>query len=198
MNFDTLQEQPKILLFNDVFTHQECDEVLHSGIEFEKSKGYSFTEGASILTNYRTSYSYHDINNKFKFITYRCFDLVKDYYWYMPFDTSNFEKIQFQRYDVGQEYLPHYDYFNHPGVTYIDNDRVATMITYLNDDFEGGSTYFVKLGIDVKPIKGSVLYFEYKYINELNSQTEHAGTPVTKGQKMIATSWVRRLSYSRG
>ncbi len=189
-------EEPKVILYHDVFSPEECDNIIASNIPFERSKGYSFQEEASTLTDYRTSFTYFDLKDKFKYITYRCLELAKPHFWFMDFDESNFEKVQFQRYDVGQEYKPHHDYFNHPGQKPTTNDRVASMITYLNDDFEGGNTYFIKLALDVKPVKGSVLFFDYKYIHELNYQTEHAGLPVTKGQKIIATSWIRRLPFT--
>lgn len=196
-NATILCEEPKVIVYHDVFSKEECDEITSSNIPFERSKGYSYEKEDSTLTDYRTSFTYHDMKNDFRFITYRCLELAKSHFWFMSFDESHFEKIQFQRYDVGQEYQPHYDYFNHPGYKQISNDRIATMITYLNDDFEGGSTYFIKLALEVKPVKGSVLFFDYKYIHELNYQTEHAGLPVTKGQKTIATSWIRRLPYKR-
>lgn len=196
-NAVVLCEEPKVIIYHGVLTQEECDEVTSSDIPFEQSKGFSYEKEEPTLTSHRTSFTYYDMNNDFRFITYKCFNLAKEHFWFMDFDESHHEKLQFQRYDVGQEYMHHYDYFNHPGTKHITNDRIATMITYLNDDFEGGNTYFVKLGLSVQPVKGSTLYFEYKYINELNRQTEHAGMPVTKGQKMIATSWIRRLPYTK-
>jgi prolyl 4-hydroxylase len=67
---------------------------------------------------------------------------------------------------------------------------------YLNDVEEGGETTFPLLDITIFPNKGMAVYFEYFYSNhELNDFTLHAGTPVIKGEKWVATMWMRRQSY---
>ncbi|MNV88561.1 hypothetical protein D3C71_1827790 [compost metagenome] len=58
---------------------------------------------------------------------------------------------------------------------------------------EGGETAFPMLNLTVSPNKGMAVYFEYFYDNhELNESTLHAGTPVIKGEKWVATMWMRR------
>ncbi|TXR88770.1 2OG-Fe(II) oxygenase, partial [Bacillus sp. SH7-1] len=48
----------------------------------------------------------------------------------------------------------------------------------------------------VNPRKGMAVYFEYFYQDQsLNELTLHGGAPVTKGEKWIATQWVRRGTY---
>ena len=67
---------------------------------------------------------------------------------------------------------------------------------YLNDVEEGGETFFPKLNLSVHPRKGMAVYFEYFYQDQsLNELTLHGGAPVTKGEKWIATQWVRRGTY---
>ena len=79
----------------------------------------------------------------------------------------------------------HHDFFRDED----KNPRIATAITYLNEDFEGGETSFPLLNITIKPEKGSVLYFEYN--NEYKDMTLHSGDKVKSGTKYIATSWIR-------
>jgi prolyl 4-hydroxylase len=63
---------------------------------------------------------------------------------------------------------------------------------YLNDDFEGGATYFPDLDLRVTPKAGSALYFQYNYTGVLkNLRTKHIGETVTAGTKYIATIWIR-------
>ena len=70
------------------------------------------------------------------------------------------------------------------------NNRISTLVMYLNDVEEGGETFFPKLNLSVHPRKGMAVYFEYFYQDQsLNELTLHGGAPVTKGEKWIATQW---------
>jgi len=113
------------------------------------------------------------------------------------------EPLQITQYDTGGEYKVHTDYFyeysfHHyrkliPNAKHLatKKDRIATIILYLNDDFEGGTTDFPKLKISVKPVTGNILYFTYPEKNDAAQKTLHAGTVVTKGTKKILTLWIK-------
>ena len=97
------------------------------------------------------------------------------------------EALQILRYGPGQQYRAHYD-FNPT----LGNQRVLTALAYLNHDYKGGETTFVKTGLKVRGRKGDVLLFR----NTLDGQTvdplsEHAGLPVTRGVKYLASRWIR-------
>lgn len=102
------------------------------------------------------------------------------------------EGLHILNYKPGEEYKEHLDYFA-PTSKAASNNRIATLVLYLNDVEEGGETVFPKLNFTVNPKKGMAVYFEYFY-NEplLNELTLHSGAPVTKGEKWIATQWMRR------
>lgn len=187
MNAELLCEMPKIIYYRNVLTHDECDFVIANinNDEFEKSMGFDLESKAPKPTNWRTSSQYHDFTNKFHYINDHVAKLTN-------YPLLNIEQIQILRYEPGEYYKPHCDFFNFPPTWHTtDNDRVATAITYLNDDFEGGQTNFPNLNIEVKPEKGSMLFFEYKYDIEMNRQTVHGGMSVVSGAKYIATSWIR-------
>lgn len=95
------------------------------------------------------------------------------------------------KYDEGGKYDLHYDSSN-PNITE-DNPRAYSFIFYLNEDFEGGETFFPNLNNQtIKPEKGKMVYW-----NNFNEEQEfdytkfHSGLPVTKGNKWILTLWVR-------
>jgi prolyl 4-hydroxylase len=97
------------------------------------------------------------------------------------------EALQILRYKPGQQYRAHYD-FNPT----LDNQRILTALTYLNHDYRGGETAFIKTGLKVRGRKGDVVLFR----NTLDSTTldpmsEHAGMPVTSGVKYLASRWIR-------
>lgn len=117
------------------------------------------------------------------------YDFISNRFWWIKnHNIECSEQIQCQRYKPGQEYKSHFDYFNQFGMPETTpNDRIVTMILYLNDDFTGGKTTFDNLGIEFTPIKGTCLYFEYRYMPEMNVFTLHAGQPVETGEKRILT-----------
>lgn len=64
--------------------------------------------------------------------------------------------------------------------------RDISVVGYLNDDFEGGETYFDRQNVRVKPLAGAVLVFPAYFSHP------HQSLPVTKGQKYAFTTWLFR------
>jgi hypothetical protein len=86
------------------------------------------------------------------------------------------------------------DYFNwHSDLTDgFTTQRTATMIMYLNDDFEGGATCFQHLGLKIQPKRGSVLVYYYTPASPL----VHRGAAVISGTKFILTAFVRNGEFT--
>ena len=107
------------------------------------------------------------------------------------------EGLQILHYLPGQEYEPHYDWFDpeQPGygaITAIGGQRIASVVMYLNTPEQGGGTAFPEIGLTVIARRGSAVYFAY----EGGDRTSlHAGLPVTRGEKWIATKWLRERPY---
>jgi prolyl 4-hydroxylase len=114
------------------------------------------------------------------------------------------EPTQILHYHQGGEYLPHQDFFDpaDPGSAQhlqVGGQRVATLVTYLNDVPEGGETEFPELELSVRPSAGTSVYFEYcNRQSRLDRRCLHAGVPVLKGDKWIATKWFRQTAYVAG
>ena len=107
------------------------------------------------------------------------------------------EGLQILHYQPGQEYEPHFDWFNpdQPGysaVTSRGGQRIASVVMYLNTPEEGGGTAFPRIGLTVTAMRGSAVYFAYDTGDEASL---HAGLPVLKGEKWIATKWLRERPY---
>lgn len=97
------------------------------------------------------------------------------------------EALQILRYKPGQQYRAHYD-FNPT----LDNQRVLTALAYLNHDYRGGETLFLKTGLKVRGRKGDVVLFRNTVDGKaLDPLSEHAGSPVISGVKFLATRWIR-------
>lgn len=107
------------------------------------------------------------------------------------------EALTVMRYTPGQEYKPHLDAL--PGLR---QQRACTAIAYLNGDYEGGATVFPELSISIRADIGDVLIFTNIDANgHADPRMRHAGEPVTRGEKWIATRWIRvgpHDPYDRG
>lgn len=56
--------------------------------------------------------------------------------------SENGEAIQILRYQIGQKYEPHFDYFHDKANQVLGGNRVATVLMYLSDVKKGGETVF--------------------------------------------------------
>lgn len=110
---------------------------------------------------------------------------------------SHGEGLQILHYLPGQEYEPHFDWFDptQPGfnaVTARGGQRMASVVMYLNTPEEGGGTGFPAIGLTVTAMRGSAVYFAY---DTGDQSSLHAGLPVIRGEKWIATKWLRERPY---
>lgn len=113
-------------------------------------------------------------------------------------EREQLEPIQIVKYEKGNMYKPHYDYFAKHSDN-INNQRLYTFIIYLNDldEKDGGATYFPKYGIRIFPKQGRCICFrnanDKGYINDMSL---HTGEEIiTDTVKYILTVWVRQYSY---
>ena len=109
------------------------------------------------------------------------------------------EDLQILHYRPGDEYRPHYDYFDpaEPGTPRIlqrGGQRVATLIMYLHSPQEGGATVFPMAGIRVAPQRGSAVFFSYP-VPMPSSLSLHGSEPVIAGEKWVATKWMREREF---
>ena len=112
---------------------------------------------------------------------------------------ENGEGLQILRYPPGAQYRPHYDYFDpgEPGTPAIlqrGGQRVATLIIYLFEPEGGGATVFPDIALSVAPTRGNAVFFSYGQPHPA-SLSLHGGDPVTKGEKWIATKWLREREF---
>ena len=107
------------------------------------------------------------------------------------------EEIQVQRYEVGQEFKAHHDFFT-PNTKDWDKycsvlgNRTWTFMVYLNETAKGGGTEFTELGKTFLPKRGMALVWNNLHADgTTNPNTKHWGLPVEEGFKVIITKWFR-------
>ena len=107
------------------------------------------------------------------------------------------EGLQILHYLPGQEYEPHFDWFDpdlpsYGPMTKLGGQRIASVVMYLNTPELGGGTAFPGIGLTITARRGSAVYFAY----EGGDRTSlHAGLPVVRGEKWIATKWLRERPF---
>ena len=70
--------------------------------------------------------------------------------------------------------------------------RFITFMTYLSTVEYGGRTIFPHIGLSVKPIKNSALFwFNHDAEMRPDSRSAHMGCPVLFGNKWIANKWIK-------
>jgi prolyl 4-hydroxylase len=107
------------------------------------------------------------------------------------------EPLQGQRYDVGQCFKEHTDWFE-PGTnefashTNPGGQRTWTVMIYLNTVDRGGQTCFKRLGRCYAPIQGMALAWNNLMAEGTpNPYTLHEAMPVQIGSKWVVTKWFR-------
>jgi hypothetical protein len=113
-------------------------------------------------------------------------------------EVMHMDSPQVLHYAVGQEFVPHVDFFD-PAVASQAQEiatagqRVATGLVYLNEDgLEGGETDFPRLGFKHRGRKGDALvFFNVDIAGQADRRTLHAGLPPTRGEKWVLSQWFR-------
>ena len=187
---------PPVLVFSNVLSDSECDALIAlSRSKLERSLVVDPTTGAAATHPERSSagtYFHRDEAALVACIDERIAALLN---W--PIERG--EPLQILHYTKGGEYRPHYDYFDPDtraaqthGAT--GGNRVATLIIYLQAPDEGGATTCPDIGFEVAPVRGSAVFFSYD-MPDPTSLTLHTGAPVVRGEKWIATKWLRACAY---
>ena len=144
------------------------------------------------IENYRTSFSGDlDSSDSFvKMIERRLCDLLGvELIWG--------EDVQGQRYQAGQEYKQHCDWFDTRSKYWNTEvgrggQRSWTAMVFLNDVEAGGATEFVRLGVSIPPQTGTLLVWNNALPDgSPNWDTMHAARPVERGVKYVITKWFR-------
>jgi len=183
---------PRVVVFGGLLSDDECDELIAQARErLARSETVQMQTGGSEVNEARTSEGMFFNRGE----TPLCARLEARMAALLDWPMENGEGLQILRYQPGAEYKPHYDYFDpaQPGTPSIlkrGGQRVASLVCYLNTPEQGGATVFPDVQLDVQPIKGNAVFFSYDRPHPM-TRSLHGGAPVVKGEKWVATKWVR-------
>jgi len=188
---------PRVLLIPSLLSTAECELILKLGRD--KVRSSSIGTNGGYLDDTRTSrtgWLNRDSDPRLNRIFTRFSDVLKIDDAKMVHGRQGVaESLQVVHYRPGQEYQPHYDFFD----TGSNATRCLTLLIYLNgeESATGGGTSFPKAfdgkGLQVRPPRGSaVLFYSLREDGNTDRLSEHAGLPVPQdqGEKWVANLWV--------
>ena len=189
--FKQLDNLQPINIYDNIIDSDDCNQLLKiSDGKFIQSTLYKSSASGFVDTKSRSSTNFYfnrGENNLIRKIENKISNLLN-------INLDQIEPLQIAKYDKGQEYKYHYDYFDDT-----DNQRQYSIIIYLNDlnELDGGATHFPLYKCKFYPYKGRAV--QWSNINSdksLNKLSLHAGQPIlTDKTKYILTIWTREKSY---
>ncbi|ONK68417.1 uncharacterized protein A4U43_C05F11290 [Asparagus officinalis] len=207
--------KPRAFVYEGFLTEEECDHLISlAKTELKRSAVADNLSGKSTLSEVRTS-SGMFINKGKDAIVSGVEDKIAAW-TFLP--KENGEDIQVLRYEHGQKYDPHYDYFTDKVNIARGGHRIATVLMYLSDVVKGGETVFPsaeepprrgghkeedlsdcgRKGVAVKPRRGdALLFFSLHPDATIDQSSLHAGCPVLEGEKWSATKWIHVDSFDK-
>jgi prolyl 4-hydroxylase len=184
---ETVCDTPEVRVFPGIFTAAECSYLievatpsLHPSVVVDPHTGRQMPN--PIRTSTATAFPFMDENPAIHALNRRLAAASGT-------DVRQGEPLQVLRYAPREEYRPHSDAL--PGVA-LNQQRVMTFLAYLNEDYEGGETAFPELGFQFRGRTGDGLLFRNASPDGTpDSKSVHAGLPVTRGAKYLASRWIR-------
>ncbi|KAA8545792.1 hypothetical protein F0562_020757 [Nyssa sinensis] len=205
--FQILSWKPRALYFPNFATAEQCRSIikiarsnlkpsnlaLRKGETSESTKGIRTSSGTFISASEDKTGTLNFVERKIASAT--------------MIPRTHGEAFNILRYEVGQRYVAHYDAFNPAEYGPQKSQRIASFLLYLSDVEEGGETMFPFengsnmgmgydykrcIGLKVKPRQGDGLLFYSVFPNAtIDRASLHGSCPVIKGEKWVATKWIR-------
>lgn len=184
-----IAERPNIWLAARLFTPEECHHVAQTIVDvlapatvIDPQTGRNVanavrTSDGAVIGPTRETLVVQALNRRLAAVT--CTDRRQG------------EALSVLRYRPGQQFWPHVD-----ALPATRNQRIRTVLIYLNEGFKGGSTFFVGNQFRVTPRTGDAIIFDnVRSDGCIDPTTQHAGEPVTEGIKWLATRWIRQRPF---
>lgn len=188
--------QPRVVVLGNLLSADECDALIESARpQLARSLTVATKTGGEELNPDRTSSGTFFARGQTPEVARIEARIARLLDW----PVENGEGLQVLHYQPGAEYKPHYDYFDpdEPGTPTIlkrGGQRLATLVMYLSEPARGGGTTFPDAGLEVAPVRGNAVFFNYDRPHP-STRTLHGGAPVIEGDKWVATKWLREREF---
>ncbi|KAJ0249661.1 Prolyl 4-hydroxylase 2 [Hirschfeldia incana] len=211
-----VSSKPRAFVYEGFLTDLECDHLISLAKEnLQRSAVADNENGESQVSDVRTSSG--TFISKAKDPIVSGIEDKLSTWTFLP--KENGEDLQVLRYEHGQKYDAHFDYFHDKVNIARGGHRIATVLMYLSNVTKGGETVFpnavessrrklsvnkddlsdcAKKGIAVKPRKGdALLFFNLHEDATPDTLSLHGGCPVIEGEKWSATKWIHVDSFDK-
>ena len=159
-----LADQARLAAVPSVVIHPQTGAAVQDPVRRAKAAGFPFVREDPVI---------HAINRRIAAAT--------------GFAPDHGEPAQVLVYEPSDEYRLHSD-----ALPFEANQRVATFLVTLSDDFVGGETAFPRLGIEWRGRRGDAL--EFRNVDGQGRPATsmwHEGRPVAQGRKVLLSKWIR-------
>ncbi|KAL0708517.1 hypothetical protein Bca4012_074943 [Brassica carinata] len=211
-----VSSKPRAFVYEGFLTDLECDHLISLAREnLQRSAVADNDNGDSQVSDVRTSSGTFISKGKDPIVS--GIEDKLSTWTFLP--KENGEDLQVLRYEHGQKYDAHFDYFHDKVNIARGGHRIATVLMYLSNVTKGGETVFpdavessrlkvsvnkddlsdcAKKGIAVKPKKGdALLFFNLHQDATPDTLSLHGGCPVIEGEKWSATKWIHVDSFDK-
>ncbi|MED6156929.1 hypothetical protein PIB30_018853 [Stylosanthes scabra] len=200
--------KPRIFMYEGFLSQVECNHLISiAKPNLTRSTVTDLATGMSQLSKHRTSHGMFIPRNNDPIVG-GIEDKISAW-TFLP--KENGEPIQVLKYEEGEGYKAHYDFFqDNIHIQSKSGNRIATVLMYLKDVIQGGETLFPlahqehpktsyndstecgKRGLAVKARRGDAVVFFGIHVNgSVDGRSMHEACPVIKGQKWSAVKWIR-------
>ena len=189
-------QSPRVVVFGNLLSDEECEALIAAAEpRMARSLTVETKTGGEELNPDRTSSGMFFTRGQTPEVARVEARIARLLNWPL----ENGEGFQVLNYKPGAEYKPHYDYFDpdEPGTPTIlkrGGQRLATLVMYLSEPARGGGTTFPDAGLEVAPVRGNAVFFNYDRPHP-STRTLHGGAPVIEGDKWVATKWLREQEF---
>jgi prolyl 4-hydroxylase len=210
-----LSWDPRIFLIRNFLSSDECDHIVRTATPLLQRSTVVDGKGGGMVDPIR--------NSAGTFLRRRSDDVISRIEDRLAkltmLPVANQEDMQVLRYEPGQHYSPHTDYFSGTAEKSAENglQRIATILMYLNsygDEYTGGETIFPLIlesaeqskwenvskctrgNLAVRPRKGdAVLFWSLKPDGSEDPGSTHGSCDVIEGVKYSAPIWLRQRPF---
>lgn len=205
--FQVLSWKPRALLYPNFASKEQCEAIIKLARTRLAPSGLALRKGESEATTKEIRTSSGTFLRASEDKTQSLAEVEEKMARATMIPRQNGEAFNVLRYNPGQKYDCHYDVFDPAEYGPQPSQRMASFLLYLSDVEEGGETMFPFenfqnmntgynykdcIGLKVKPRQGDALLFYSIHPNGTFDKTAlHGSCPVIKGEKWVATKWIR-------
>ena len=196
-----LRPEPRMAFVSNFLTAEECTHIIHLGVTGEGGQqlhpsrvvNHDLSGDTGRRSDARTSESCR-VSAAQDRVVMRA---VQRAAYLSGLTPAHSEAVQVVHYNSGQQYRPHYDFFQPCDARYaektkVQGNRLVSFFVYLSDCDGGGRTYFPTLRVGFTPKVGpAVMWYNMDRHGNPDERTLHAGEPVDRGEKWGMNIWLR-------